>query len=146
MLTNYPLISALISMILAQAIKVPLNLIACKSWMPSRAFSTGGMPSSHSAATASLATSVGLVDGFGSSLFAIAAVVCVVTMYDAAGIRRHAGIHAALLNRITHHLSETSKGKPPEPLLKELLGHRPLEVLAGLALGIASSCALYDLN
>ncbi|MHA6529546.1 divergent PAP2 family protein [Paenibacillus sp. BAC0078] len=142
---NFPLVSALISMILAQGIKVPLNFFHTGSWNPSLAFSTGGMPSSHSAAAASLAASVGILNGFDSSLFAIAAVVCTITMYDAAGIRRHAGMHAALLNRITSNFSQITNGEKPAAPLKELLGHRPLEVLAGMVLGIAISFILNNI-
>ncbi|AKG37840.1 membrane protein [Paenibacillus durus ATCC 35681] len=130
-------------MILAQVIKVPLNLFLGRTWNPALAFSTGGMPSSHSAAAASLATSIGIMNGLDSSLFAIAAVVCAITMYDAAGIRRHAGLHAALLNRITQNLSQITRDKTPAAHLKELLGHRPLEVLVGLVLGVVISFVLY---
>jgi len=143
---NSPLIAALVSMILAQVIKVPLNLFIRRLWSPALAFSTGGMPSSHSAAAVSLSVSIGIVNGFSSSLFAIAAVVCAITMYDAAGIRRHAGIHAALLNRITYNLSEMTKGETAETHLKELLGHRPVEVLAGLILGMITSYVLHYLG
>ncbi|OKP95338.1 hypothetical protein A3849_26590 [Paenibacillus sp. P46E] len=129
-------------MILAQVIKVPLNLFRNGTWNSTLAFSTGGMPSSHSAAAASLAASVGIINGFDSSLFAIASVVCAITMYDAAGIRRHAGMHAALLNRISNNLSQITKDETPAVQLKELLGHRPLEVLAGLVLGVAISFIL----
>lgn len=142
---NYPLFSALVAMILAQIIKVPLNLIRNRTWNPALGFSTGGMPSSHSAAVASLATSIGIINGFDSSLFAIAAVVCAITMYDAAGIRRHAGLHAALLNRINNNLSQITKEKIPAANLKELLGHRPIEVLAGLVLGCGLSFLLHYL-
>lgn len=139
---NSPLVSALISMILAQIIKVPLNLFVNRTWNPALAFSTGGMPSSHSAAAASLAASIGIINGLDSSLFAIAAVVCAITMYDAAGIRRHAGLHAALLNRIAKNLSQDTQEETPAAQLKELLGHRPVEVLAGLVLGIVVSFIL----
>lgn len=143
---NFPLFSALIAMILAQVIKVPLNLFINRSWNPALAFSTGGMPSSHSAAVASLAASIGILDGYRSSLFAIAAVVCAITMYDAAGVRRHAGIHASVLNQITYNLSEITKGETTAVHLKELLGHRPMEVLAGLILGALTSYGLYYLG
>ncbi|OKP87833.1 hypothetical protein A3844_10075 [Paenibacillus helianthi] len=129
-------------MILAQVIKVPLNLFRNGTWNSALAFSTGGMPSSHSAAAASLAASVGIINGFDSSLFAIASVVCAITMYDAAGVRRHAGMHAALLNRISNNLSQITKDETPGVQLKELLGHQPLEVLAGLVLGVAISFIL----
>lgn len=142
---NFPLVSALISMILAQVIKVPLNLFHTGTWNPTLAFSTGGMPSSHSAAAASMAASIGIINGFDSSLFAIAAVVCAITMYDAAGIRRHAGMHAVQLNRMTTNLSKITKDETPAVQLKELLGHRPLEVLAGLVLGVVISFVLHDI-
>ncbi|WNS45303.1 divergent PAP2 family protein [Paenibacillus sp. MMS20-IR301] len=139
---NFPLLSALVAMLMAQVIKAPLQLVARRTWNPGLCFSTGGMPSSHSAAAAALAASVGIVNGFGSSLFAIAAVVCTITAYDAAGIRRHAGMHAVLLNRITHHLPESARGEAQAGQLKELLGHRPLEVMAGLILGVLTSVTL----
>jgi acid phosphatase family membrane protein YuiD len=138
---NLPLISALISMIIAQMIKAPLNLVVHRTWNPALCFSTGGMPSSHSAAAASLAASIGIINGFDSSLFAIAAVVCTITTYDAAGIRRHAGMHAVLLNRITHNLPGITQDEEAGHL-KELLGHRPREVIAGVILGILISCIM----
>ncbi|MNO05892.1 Divergent PAP2 family protein [compost metagenome] len=66
-------------------------------------------------------------------------------MYDAAGIRRHAGMHAALLNTITKNLSRITKEETPAANLKELLGHRPAEVLAGLVLGVVMSFILNNI-
>ncbi|GGH19774.1 divergent PAP2 family protein [Paenibacillus segetis] len=141
-LFNFPLASALLSMIVAQVIKLPLQLISKKSWNPAICFSTGGMPSSHSATVASLATAVGIMEGFNSSVFAVAAVVCAITMYDAAGIRRNAGLHASLLNRLVKQTPALLKDAPPTDL-KELLGHRPVEVLAGALLGIGISLLIH---
>ena len=97
---------------------------------------TGGMPSSHSAGTVALATAVGLICGFESVEFAIAAGFSIIVMYDAAGLRRAAGKTAACLNRIMEDFNE---GKPLDPSekLKELLGHTPFEVFVGALLGIA---------
>lgn len=127
------------------AVKIPVNFFARLEIDWRRAISTGGMPSSHSAAVAALSTGVGLREGFSSSLFAIACVFGVITMYDAAGIRRHAGTHASLLNLITRRLSmeHNNAHKLTYPLLKEMLGHRPIEVLAGALLGIILSLLLW---
>lgn len=106
--------------------------------------STGGMPSAHSASVSALAVSTGLAEGFESTFFAIAVVVALVVMFDAQSVRRAAGHQAKLLNQIVaelfkgHHVSH---GK-----LKELLGHTPLEVFAGLALGGAVAFALHALS
>ncbi len=99
---------------------------------------TGGMPSSHSAGVMGLSTSVGLISGFDSVIFAVAIGYALVTMYDAAGVRRAAGKTAACLNRMMEdfyqHNVQAIGGK-----LKELLGHTPLEVIAGAIFGIAFS-------
>ena len=96
---------------------------------------TGGMPSSHSAAVMGLSTSVGIIEGYDSISFAIAIGFALITMYDAAGVRRAAGKTAACLNRMMedfyHHDVQAIGGK-----LKELLGHTPFEVIVGAVLGI----------
>lgn len=141
---NYPLMAALISMVAAQIVKVPLNLIWSRTWDVARAFSTGGMPSSHSAAVAGLSAAIGIYDGLNSATFAVAAVLSAITMYDAAGIRRHAGMHASFLNRLSKSTpSLLGDGGTATIELKELLGHRPVEVLAGAFFGIAVSIILH---
>lgn len=94
---------------------------------------TGGMPSSHSAVVTALATAVGIREGTGSTLFAMACILAAVVMYDAAGVRRAAGKQAAVLNRI---LEDMYQGQPvAEERLRELLGHTPFEVIVGAAVG-----------
>lgn len=96
---------------------------------------TGGMPSAHSAAVMGVTTTIGLLEGFTSSVFAVSIAFAMVTMYDAAGLRRAAGKTAACLNRMMddfyNHDVQAIGGK-----LKELLGHTPFEVFVGAALGI----------
>jgi uncharacterized protein len=140
---NFPLLAALVSVFAAQFIKVPIHVITHRSVNLKLAFSTGGMPSSHSAAVAALAAAVGISSGFASVLFAIVFVFGIITMYDAAGIRRHAGTHASILNRMTKRLSALQKEEHDDSVLKEMLGHRPIEVLAGAGLGIAISLLLH---
>ncbi|WP_338115859.1 divergent PAP2 family protein [Paenibacillus monticola] len=142
---NFPLMAALLAMIAAQLIKVPFNLVWSKSWNVALAIGTGGMPSSHSAAAASLTAAIGISEGLDSSTFAIATVLSAITMYDAAGIRRHAGLHASFLNRISKSSPSLLKDDGPKVIeLKELLGHRPIEVLAGAIFGIGISILLHS--
>jgi acid phosphatase family membrane protein YuiD len=97
---------------------------------------TGGMPSSHSAAVAALSTTVAMTDGVMSSLFGVTLFFSLIVMYDAAGLRRAAGRQAALLNRI---MAERDNRHEAEHKLFELLGHTPLQVLAGAVVGILAA-------
>lgn len=95
----------------------------------------GGMPSSHSAIVMGLTTAIGKYAGVTSAPFAIALIFSFVVMYDAAGVRRAAGKQAAVLNRLVQDLVHMRGVQEQE--LRELLGHTPVEVLVGGALGIA---------
>ncbi|GEN35174.1 MULTISPECIES: divergent PAP2 family protein [Aneurinibacillus] len=152
--SNFPLWSALLAIGIAQGVKVPITFFALRKWDWKLAFSTGGMPSSHSAAVTALTTAVGLVEGFDSTYFAISVVFSIIIMFDAAGIRRHAGTHAAVLNLLVEDFNQlidelkTMRVKPRRERaekLKELLGHQPSEVLVGGWLGIIQSILLYYL-
>lgn len=151
---NFPLWAALIAIIFAQVIKIPVKLIVARELSFRIAFSTGGMPSSHSAAVTALTTAVGIVEGVSSTLFAVSCVFGVITMYDASGIRRHAGRHAAVLNQLMkdlQHTFEEMKGwnrkedKERREDLKELLGHEPIEVFFGALTGIAVAFIVHPL-
>ncbi|MCM3740205.1 divergent PAP2 family protein [Oceanobacillus luteolus] len=152
--TNFPLWAALIAIVIAQFIKVPIKLIVARELSVRIAFSTGGMPSSHSAAVTALITAIGIVEGVTSSLFAIACVFGVITMYDASGIRRHAGVHAAVLNQLMKDLQtifEEAKewnkkdDEKKREDLKELLGHEPIEVFFGALTGIIVAFLVHPL-
>jgi hypothetical protein len=99
-----------------------------------RTLEPGGMPSSHAASSATLATMIGLNAGFDNWMFALSAYVAFVVMYDAAGVRRAVGRQAMALNRILE--SRTLKKKSQDLQIKLLLGHTPIEVMAGCILGI----------
>jgi acid phosphatase family membrane protein YuiD len=128
------LLAACISWAIAQLIKFFVELYKHKKFDFTRLFGSGGMPSSHTSFTIALVVSVGKYQGFDSAVFAVAACLALVTMYDAAGVRRAAGQHAEILNYMMDHW----KNAPElfEKDLKELLGHTPIEVLGGLILGI----------
>ena len=98
---------------------------------------TGGMPSSHAAGVAALSTGVGTRFGFDSVYFAIALIFTLITLFDAQGVRRSSGRQARILNRM---LEDLSLHRPiQEDRLNELLGHTPIEVIVGVAIGIVTS-------
>lgn len=133
-LTNYVLIAALIAWGIAQVIKVPIEYLLTHKWNWSLFIQAGGMPSSHSALIVGITHSIGLSIGFNSPLFALAFAMCMIIIYDATGIRRQAGKHAELINAM---INDLRSGHPlKEEQLREVLGHSPLEVLAGIVLGL----------
>lgn len=129
------LTAGLFSAFTAQVIKFVIFTIRSRKINFKIFTTTGGMPSSHSAGVMGLSTSVGIISGFDSISFAIALGYALVTMYDAAGVRRAAGKTAACLNKMMDdfykHDVQAIGGK-----LKELLGHTPLEVIMGAIYGI----------
>ncbi len=130
---NPVFVSGLISWFLAQSYKVVAALYNTRKFDLTMFVASGGMPSSHTSSTIAVAVSAGMREGFGSTIFAVAAGLTLVVMYDAAGVRRAAGKQAAVLNEIIQLIK---LHKHIEPKLKELLGHTPVEVLVGAILGI----------
>jgi len=135
---NRVLLAALTASLVAQILKLGIGFAKDCKIDPQVLVTTGGMPSAHSALVTALATGVGQSVGWGSVEFAIASVFACIVMYDAAGVRQAAGKQARILNQImdeffqdNHHFNEDR--------LKELLGHTPMQVVAGSALGIAIS-------
>lgn len=131
-LGNKTILISIASWAVAQLIKILIDVIVNKRIDLGLIFATGGMPSSHSAFVASLATSLGLIYGFDSVYFSISFVLAIVVMYDAAGVRRAAGYQAATINKLIEILNVKIDEK-----LKELLGHTPVQVTAGAILGIS---------
>ena len=137
LLNNPVMISTALSWFLAQIIKTTLHTIVSRTFVAERLVGTGGMPSSHSATVCGLATSVAITCGLSGAEFAIAVSFAIVTMYDALGIRRQAGKQAQILNEMIQVFADMGREEiSPEDRLKELLGHTPLQVLAGAVLGI----------
>lgn len=140
LIRNPYLITALSSWAIAQVLKVILYAIVNRRLEFERLFGDGGMPSGHSATVSSLATIMGLVCGFPTPEFAIAFILAVVVCHDAMGVRHETGKQAVMLNEIIKILESEDL---PEVKLKELVGHTPLQVLAGIILGIAGACLMY---
>lgn len=133
-LHNQILLTAIVSWVLAQLIKIGIELIRTHRINWQLIFATGGMPSSQSSLVVALATATGLRQGFESPLFAIATVLAFVVLYDAQGIRRQAGNQARIINRMLQNVENA--GIKVDKNLKELLGHTPIQVVGGTILGI----------
>ena len=115
-----------------------LIVLAQKRQLDLRYFiASGGMPSAHSAVVSALATSVAMVEGFGSITFGISVILALLVMYDAAGVRRSVGKQSIVLDRIVKELKERRPITELEHDLREFIGHTPVQVLVGTILGIA---------
>ncbi len=117
-----------------------------KKWDVRRFFGAGGMPSTHSALSISVAVSIGYKEGWGSALFALALTIAIIIMADATGVRRATGEQAKVLNKIILEFFEEIKIK--DERLKELVGHTPFEVIVGAAIGfiIATLLSIYHFS
>lgn len=133
---------ALLSIGLAQGLKIPIHYFKNREWRPGLFFQTGGMPSSHSAGVSSLTTFIALRRGIPTIDFALSLIFGLIVMYDAQGIRRQTGELTLkvndldeLMNKIRHDQSVKYEEKSPKKL-KEMLGHQPEEVIGGAVLGV----------
>jgi acid phosphatase family membrane protein YuiD len=139
-MSNQALLAGVLGAVIAQLIKFFTLLIRERRIDVRTLVTTGGMPSSHTALVTGLCASVGLLEGFTSTIFDVSLVLAMVVMYDAAGVRRAAGKQARIINRIIFDLQHSLSFK--ESHLKELLGHTPLEVIGGAMLGILVALGL----
>jgi acid phosphatase family membrane protein YuiD len=141
LLANHVLIAGLIAWGLAQLLKTPFEYLTARHWNWGAMFNAGGMPSSHSALMTSTTIAIGLFDGFDTATFALAVAISMVVIYDAAGVRRQAGIHAEKINLL---FKELFSGRPiSQELLKEVIGHTPRQVIAGMFLGVVVALATW---
>lgn len=135
---NYVLVTALLSSVLAQMIKVILNLIIVGKFIPERMWGAGGMPSAHSATVCAMVVATGRYCGTHSTLFAIALIISIIVMYDAMGVRRETGEQAKVLNRLLNEWMDQESEILPilgHKKLKEMVGHTPIQVWTGAAFG-----------
>lgn len=149
---NIPLIAALLSIVLAQLIKIPVTYFFTRKLDWRLITSTGSMPSSHSAAVTALTTAIAYESGLASPLFAVSAIFAVIVMFDATGIRYQAGQHAIIINQMRidfekfiHEAKDWPEKDEEEKIeeLKTLLGHKPSEVFVGGLLGVLNAMMIY---
>lgn len=149
---NQAITTVLSSIAAAQVLKIPTHYLNTGEWKPGKVIESGGMPSSHSSAVTSLMTYVGLEEGIDSPEFAISTLLGLIVMYDARGVRRHAGKTAVRVNHLDEDVEELAGEHPGfyheqlDKKLKENLGHQNEEVLGGALLGIAVGAIGYMLS
>lgn len=139
---NKPLMVTVSGWLIAQSIKVTIGIIRMRRFDFRWFVGTGGMPSSHTAGATCLAMAVGIEHSFSSVHFALAAAFALVVMFDAQGVRRAAGRQARVLNMIMDDIYW--RGKIHETHLRELIGHTPIEVIAGFLLGVIIATLAYS--
>ncbi len=135
-LQNRILLASFWAWLIAQVLKTIIYVIVNKDFNPERLVGDGGMPSSHSATVMALVTSTAFYYGSYTFEFAVTAILALIVMHDAMGVRRETGKQAKAINNIMDWLTEFSSDVPPEEKLKEFVGHSPTQVFFGAVLGI----------
>lgn len=137
-LDNHVLTISLIACLVAQILKLLIEVARYGKATFQTLVTAGGMPSAHSALVTSLAAGIGQTAGWESPEFAVAFIFAIIVMYDAAGVRQAAGKQARILNQLMDELFSDNPSFNEERL-KELLGHTPFQVVVGSVLGVVVS-------
>lgn len=143
LLTNPYVVTAMSSWLIAQIIKIILNLIINKKLDFSRLFGDGGMPSGHSATVTALATFTALRNGPGSFEFAVCGILAIIVCNDATGVRLETEKQGRLLRELVEAFEELHHKDLPEVKLKKFVGHTPVQVLFGILLGFANALLMH---
>lgn len=143
LVSNPFLITSLSGWGIAQILKVIINAIVYKKVDIARLFGDGGMPSGHSATVSSLACISALMYGTDSFAFAVTAVLAIIVCHDAMGVRMETGKQAIVLNELMDSMDIIFSNEVAEVKLKEMVGHTPIQVAAGIALGILDAFVMY---
>lgn len=141
---NRFLMTGLLAWLIAQVLKTIIHLLVYKTFDPHRLVGDGGMPSGHSATVTSLAVASAFAFGTGSFEFAVCAILAIIVCHDAMGVRLETGKQAVVINdmiEIINMLSDTDI--VPEKKLKEFVGHTPIQVFAGMFVGILVAVFMY---
>ena len=134
---------SLSSWFLAQVIKTILYAIETKKFDITRLFGDGGMPSGHSATVTSLSTLSALTFGTNSFQFAVSAIIAIIVCHDAMGVRLETGKQAVAINELMKAFEALSPKQITAEKLKEFVGHTPIQVIAGMLLGIANAIVMF---
>ena len=135
-LNNRILLASFWAWLSAQILKTIIYVVMNKNFNPERLLGDGGMPSSHSATVMALVTATAYSFGSDTFQFAVTAILALIVMHDAMGVRRETGKQAKVINNMMDWLTEFSSDVPPEEKLKEFVGHSPTQVFFGALLGI----------
>ena len=144
-LSNKILVSAFFGWLSAQFLKTVIYVLVNKEFNPERLMGDGGMPSSHSATVMALVTSTAFYYRFSSFEFAVSAILALIVMHDAMGVRRETGKQAKVINNMMDWFAEFNSDLPPEEKLKEFVGHSPTQVFFGALLGVVVAFVVCNL-
>ena len=137
----YPLVSALLSNILAQVLKTVVYYYRTGKWDFHWVIASGGFPSSHSSTVTALSLSIGIQEGFDSAIFAVTTIFSFIVMYDACHVRYYSGKNIELTQQLVKDLREMTGLHFDDPIyqekLKNVLGHKFVEVIGGFVVGLA---------
>ena len=145
LITNRFFIVSVSSWFVAQFLKTVIYALENKKWDWTRLFGDGGMPSGHSATVSSLAMLSALTFGFDSFEFAVTAILAIIVCHDAMGVRLETGKQAVKINEILEAFELLAPDKISEANLKEFVGHSPIQVMAGILLGIVNAIIMFFL-
>ena len=145
LISNRFLIIPLTAWFTAQILKTLIHWIINRKFDITRMFGDGGMPSGHSATVTSLAALAALVYGFASFEFAVCAILAIIVCHDASGVRLETGKQAEVLNDLIEVIDMLTTEELPEVKLKEFVGHTPIQVMAGVIVGILNAVIMYHL-
>lgn len=135
-LSNKILIAAFCGWLVAQVLKTIIYVAVNKTFNPERLLGDGGMPSSHSATVMAMVTSTAFYFGPDTFEFAVTAILALIVMHDAMGVRRETGKQAKVINNMMDWFVQMDSDISPEEKLKEFVGHSPTQVFFGALLGI----------
>ena len=141
--TNRFLLTSLSSWFIAQVMKVIINAVIHKRIIWERLVGDGGMPSGHSATVSSLALMSALTYGPGSFQFAVTGILAVIVCHDATGVRMETGKQSMVINEILDTFERMKMGCPSDIVLKEFVGHTPLQVAAGITIGCLNALFMH---
>lgn len=137
----YPLVTALLSNILAQVLKTVVYYYRTGKWDLHWVIASGGFPSSHSSTVTALSLSIGIQEGFDSAIFAVTTIFSLIVMYDACHVRYYSGKNIELTQQLVKDLREMTGLHFDDPIyqekLKNVLGHKFVEVIGGFVVGLA---------
>lgn len=145
LVTNPFLITGVTSWFSAQVLKTIIHAVINRKLDLLRLVGDGGMPSGHSATVTSIAVLTALVYGTGSFQFALTAIIAIIVCHDAMGVRLETGKQAVIINEIVRSFEILSKNELPEVKLKEFVGHTPIQVFAGIVIGVINAIVMYNI-
>ena len=136
----FPLISALVSNVIAQVAKTFVYYYRTGEWDLHWVLASGGFPSSHTSTVTALSLAIGIQEGFDSTIFTVTAIFSFIVMYDACHVRYYSGKNIELTQHLIQDLKQMMGLNLDDPIyqerLKTILGHKGIEVIGGFIVGL----------